>query len=82
MVTDLILLVSFSQALLRLRADAIENLGAEHADDIQTEFMKLDLESLQSVNDFVEAFKDKGYPLHFLICNAGIVNAPKGMNFD
>ena len=36
------------------------------------EFMKLDLISLKSVADFVEAFKAKNLPLHILLNNAGI----------
>eukprot|EP00026_Physarum_polycephalum_P010356 Phypoly_transcript_10517.p1 GENE.Phypoly_transcript_10517~~Phypoly_transcript_10517.p1 ORF type:complete len:385 (+),score=65.45 Phypoly_transcript_10517:92-1246(+) len=35
------------------------------------EFLALDLISLKSVNDFVEAFKAKNLPLHVLINNAG-----------
>jgi retinol dehydrogenase-12 len=37
------------------------------------EFLPLDLISLQSVNDFAEAFKAKNLPLHLLINNAGAV---------
>ena len=47
-------------------------------DRLQVEFMALDLSSLQSTMDFISAYKQKGYPLHVLICNAGIANARQG----
>ena len=45
---------------------------------LKVEFMKLDLASLQSTMDFVNAYKAKGYPLHVLICNAGLGLVPYG----
>src|SRR6185437_13355934 len=36
------------------------------------EFLQIDLESLDSIRAFVEAFKSKNIPLHVLILNAGI----------
>ena len=37
----------------------------------QVEFLPVDLVSLKSVNEFVEAFKARGLPLHALVDNAG-----------
>ena len=46
--------------------------------DLQLEIMALDLSSLQSVVNFVEAFKQKGSQLNVLICNAGLGLIPQG----
>ena len=46
--------------------------------DLQLEIMALDLSSLQSVVNFVEAFKQKGNQLNVLICNAGLGLIPQG----
>ena len=43
------------------------------------EYMHLDLSSLNSTVEFVEAFRKTGYPLHVLICNAGIAFANQGV---
>ena len=43
----------------------------------RVEFIKLDLASFKSVMEFVEEFKRKGYPLHLLICNGGIITPKK-----
>ena len=48
--------------------------------DLQLEVMSLHLGSLKSVVTFAEEYKNKDYPLHVLICNAGIAYAPQGMN--
>ncbi|XP_072045521.1 retinol dehydrogenase 12-like [Amphiura filiformis] len=59
------------------------NAGASNGpDDLNIEFMKLDLESLASTMEFIDAYKAKGYPLHSLICNAGIAYAPYGETTD
>ena len=42
------------------------------------EYMHLDLSSLSSTVEFVKAFKQTGYPLHVLICNAGIAFVNQG----
>ena len=65
--------------MLRLQGDALEGLGEERAAHAQVEFIRLDLSSLQSVMEFVEEFKRKGYQLQFLICNGGVVATQKGM---
>jgi len=51
-------------------------------EDIKLEYMYLDLASFQSVRNFVSAFQAKGLPLHFLINNAGIMNAPHSLTED
>ena len=50
--------------------------GTSH--QLLLEYMHLDLNSLSSTVQFVEAFKKTGYPLHVLICNAGIAFANQG----
>jgi len=76
-------------AILRMQADYMETkmelLGEEQADagsELQVEFMKLDLASLKSVNEFADEFKAKEYPLHILINNAGIAFGNKGFTED
>ncbi|XP_078000562.1 retinol dehydrogenase 12-like [Glandiceps talaboti] len=44
--------------------------------ELDLEFMKLDLSSLQSVKNFIEEFRSKHSALHVLICNAGIASPP------
>ena len=53
-----------------------EDLGKDK--DLQLEIMNLDLNSLQSVVKFADEFKQTGYQLNLLICNAGIAAVPKG----
>eukprot|EP00057_Strongylocentrotus_purpuratus_P008036 XP_011662510.1 PREDICTED: retinol dehydrogenase 12 [Strongylocentrotus purpuratus] len=77
--------------------EAIEQMKKEHAeekadpkkqrvqikvDDINVEFMALDLGSLQSTMTFIEAYKSKGLPLHVLVCNAGIMWGPEELTSD
>ena len=50
--------------------------GTSH--QLLLEYMHLDLNSLSSTVKFVEEFKKTGYPLHVLICNAGIAFANQG----
>lgn len=47
---------------------------SEYIDDetLSVDFIRLDLASLKSVMEFIEAFKSTGKALHSLICNAGI----------
>ena len=46
---------------------------------LNLEFLKLDLSSLASTMEFINAFKAKGYPLHTLVCNAGVMVTKPGM---
>eukprot|EP00057_Strongylocentrotus_purpuratus_P001728 XP_001201124.2 PREDICTED: dehydrogenase/reductase SDR family member on chromosome X [Strongylocentrotus purpuratus] len=77
--------------------EAIERMKKEHveektdpkkqkvqikADDLNVEFMALDLGSLESTMTFVEAYKSKGLPLHVLVCNAGIMFGPEELTSD
>ncbi|CAH1787397.1 unnamed protein product [Owenia fusiformis] len=45
--------------------------SAKH-EELQLYYMHLDLASLQSTHTFVQQFLAMGWPLHILICNAGI----------
>ena len=58
----------------------MEEFGENTTAHEQVEFIKLDLASFKSVMDLVEEFKRKGYPLHLLICNGGIITGKKGMS--
>ena len=51
-------------------------VGSSH--QLLVEYMHLDLSSLSSTVKFVKAYKQTGYPLHVLICNAGIAFANQG----
>ncbi|XP_068755196.1 WW domain-containing oxidoreductase-like isoform X2 [Montipora capricornis] len=52
------------------------------SDQLLVEYMHLDLSSLKSTMDFVEAFKQTGHPLHVLVCNAGIAFANQTLTDD
>ncbi|XP_020623288.1 dehydrogenase/reductase SDR family member on chromosome X-like isoform X2 [Orbicella faveolata] len=54
--------------------------GTSH--QLLLEYMHLDLSSLSSTVEFVVKFKQTGYPLHVLICNAGIAFANQGLTAD
>jgi len=47
--------------------------------ELNLEFMKLDLSSLESTKNFIDSFKQRNLPLHILICNAGIGLAQQGV---
>ena len=47
---------------------------------MNVDVMRLDLTSLESTKNFIENFKQKNFPLHILICNAGIFMVPFGKN--
>ena len=55
--------------------------GLADLEQLQLEYMHLDLSSFQSVKGFVGAFKSSGRQLHVLICNAGVCKAKLG-KFD
>jgi short chain dehydrogenase len=50
--------------------------NSEYSGTQKPELMDLDLNSLQSVRDFADAFKSKHQKLTVLICNAGAVSPP------
>ncbi|CAG5119819.1 unnamed protein product [Candidula unifasciata] len=63
--------------------------GKQTADDIRKEtenmnvyFLKLDLNSFKSIQEFVEKFKKKEKSLHVLINNAGVMMCPKEKTED
>ena len=45
-------------------------------EDINVEFMALDLASLASARDFAKAYLARSLPLHLLILNAGMAMLP------
>eukprot|EP00057_Strongylocentrotus_purpuratus_P019282 XP_011673756.1 PREDICTED: retinol dehydrogenase 12 [Strongylocentrotus purpuratus] len=49
---------------------------ANQADELDVEFMPLDLGSLASTVTFAKEYKAKGYSLHVLLCNAGMAWGP------
>jgi WW domain-containing oxidoreductase len=64
---------------------AIDRMKSELAgtrENIDVEFLHLDLSSLQSARDFVDKFISTGLSLHILILNAGIGIAELGMTED
>ena len=67
------------QAIAQMKEEISQE--KETARELDLEVMALDLNSLQSVVKFAEAYKQKGYPLHVLLCNAGIGLGPKGKDF-
>lgn len=59
--------------------DATTDLVSERG---SVDVMKLDLESLDSVREFAEAFSSKHDALHGLVNNAGVMNTPEGRTQD
>jgi len=59
----------------------VEQIRKETKND-KVEFMELDLASLRSVQAFVTHYKEKGYPLHILLNNAGIMACPFSLSVD
>ncbi|CAF3578967.1 unnamed protein product [Adineta steineri] len=65
------------------------NKGAEVVEDLKKttgndkiEVMELDLNSLQSVRDFVKQFQARHLPINILICNAGVMACPYEKTID
>ena len=52
--------------------------GLADLEELNLEFMRLDLSSFQSTKEFVEAFKKSARQLHVLVCNAGVSKANYG----
>uniref|UniRef100_A0A665T7E9 Dehydrogenase/reductase (SDR family) X-linked n=1 Tax=Echeneis naucrates TaxID=173247 RepID=A0A665T7E9_ECHNA len=57
------------------------NVSKNHS-VIAVEFVFVDLTSLQSVRQFVQAFKSRGLPLHVLVNNAGTMLVPETRTVD
>ncbi|MED6286928.1 hypothetical protein CHARACLAT_011158 [Characodon lateralis] len=49
---------------------------------VSVEFEKLDLASLQSIQQFAESFKKRNLPLNILVNNAGVMLVPEGRTKD
>ncbi|XP_067674580.1 retinol dehydrogenase 12-like [Haliotis asinina] len=56
--------------------------GHINEDKLPVDFMLLDLASLKSTMEFIEAFKSSGRKLHVLLCNAGLAVVPRGHTED
>jgi len=69
----IIFCIAFLQAIDRMKEEVV-SAGKE----VNVEFMKLDLASLESTKKFIEDFKQKNLPLSMLICNAGIALVLQG----
>ena len=55
--------------------------GLADLEELQVEYMHLNLSSFQSVKDFTDAFKKSGRQLHVLVCNAGVCKSKLGKSF-
>ncbi|XP_078000563.1 retinol dehydrogenase 12-like [Glandiceps talaboti] len=74
----------FSEWLIKRekKTNEEQTAGEVIPSELDLEFMKLDLSSLQSVKDFIEEFRSKHSTLHVLICNAGIGSPPSAKTED
>ncbi|CAF4152825.1 unnamed protein product [Rotaria sp. Silwood2] len=59
-------------------ARALEHISKTTTNNDKIEVMKLDLNSPQSVGDFVDQFRARHLPINILICNAGIMACSYG----
>jgi NAD(P)-dependent dehydrogenase (short-subunit alcohol dehydrogenase family) len=55
--------------------------GIVNVQTLDIQFMKLDLGSLKSSMEFVDAFKATGRLLHTLVCNAGIFSSHQSKEY-
>ncbi|CAF1093922.1 unnamed protein product [Adineta ricciae] len=62
-------------------AEVVADLKKSTGND-KTEVMELDLNSLQSVRNFVNQFRARNLPINILICNAGIMACPYSKTVD
>ncbi|GAB5587331.1 hypothetical protein Unana1_02231 [Umbelopsis nana] len=69
-----------SRTLSKAQAVVDEVKAATNNDNV--DFLQLDLLSLKSVTEFVNAFKAKNLPLHLLINNAGVMACPFTLSED
>ena len=63
------------QAIKKMRSELAEAKPVS-GEDINVEFMALDLASLASARDFAKAYLARSLPLHLLILNAGMAMLP------
>ncbi|CAH1786515.1 unnamed protein product [Owenia fusiformis] len=66
-----------SKAIGEMRQDLAKlrqgnTTGLQLPGELQLHYMHLDLASLKSTKRFIEEFKATGWPLHLLVCNAGL----------
>ncbi|XP_071113279.1 polyprenol dehydrogenase-like [Haliotis cracherodii] len=66
----------------QIKAEGKLEEGHINEDKLPVEFMKLDLASLKSTMDFIEAFKSSGRKLHVLLCNAGLAATEREITDD
>lgn len=62
-------------------AEVVEELKKSTGND-KIEVMELNLNSLQSVRNFVDQFRARNLPINILICNAGIMACPYEKTVD
>ena len=56
--------------------------GLADLEQLNVEYMHLDLASFKSTKEFVEAYKKSGRQLHVLVCNAGVCKKSYGKIYD
>ena len=61
--------------------NAVEQLRQTTQNE-QIELVELHLESLKSVREFAEKFRERNLPLHILVCNAGVLPGTKKLTDD
>lgn len=64
------------------KAQAVVDEVKAATNNNNVDFLQLDLLSLKSVTEFVNAFKAKNLPLHLLINNAGVMACPFTLSED
>ncbi|XP_046560458.1 LOW QUALITY PROTEIN: dehydrogenase/reductase SDR family member on chromosome X-like [Haliotis rubra] len=66
----------------QIKADGNLRQGHINGAKLPVEFMQLDLASLKSTMDFIEAFKSSGRKLQVLLCNAGLAAVDREITED
>ncbi|XP_046560457.1 retinol dehydrogenase 14-like [Haliotis rubra] len=66
----------------QIKADGKLEAGHINEAKLPVEFMQLDLASLKSTMDFIEAFKASGRKLQVLLCNAGLAAVEREITDD
>ncbi|XP_065845941.1 retinol dehydrogenase 12-like [Oscarella lobularis] len=70
-----------TEAIKKMRSELAEAKPVS-GEDINVEFMALDLASLASARDFAKAYLARSLPLHLLILNAGMAMLPLQLTDD